>query len=1067
MSKNEFAFTKKEIQFIEHVFPKTELPLHLYFRSNVRKKTTKKYMIVAVSPHFVKFFEQKKLGQEPTCMSEFHISEIEKIYYADDDSLLINTKETSYEISSKDFSLPFARILYRNYSLIHYQLSGDYDLEVNTNQTSKFPEIELDISASQRFQFYFASLCSKQNVLYRHDVVRYMNSIITTVNPIINLNKISRNAFEKDNSVLQPLIDTLAVTKFARGITLEHFSIPDMLQCITPLFMDEETSGGLRLIHLNDCDLTDDFSAIRGVVEEKNACYVSYWNLDCNPKIDFENFVRIIELSLSKVYYLSFSNCSIDESTFCSIFTALSGNPNCWEIRTLGIGGLDLSERSIEKLEKFLSTLNRKKANKIFSLDISSNSENFEKLFKMIDKELPNLEVLNLSNNDLSDENYVILLAHYIQQSHQLKELDLSGTNFFPDALHDIIHHIAKNDYLTNFILKLNSLGLHGRNSLALFRAFLSVRESADQKWRAIHLDSNQLDGDDLLNLVPLFRQFPRLNTLSFSYNLDRSIENIEEILCKLQTISSIKNITIAGDKDHALGEKLGNFLTEPDWSETKLQSIDISGNEIDSNICMQSLKLIETQLSSFSIRDTEIKSLDTLNDFIVAVGKNPNFISFDFPTVPVSKKQADLNSFAQNVGELQSQMNEIINKHRRKKGLCNELPADINQKFDFFIKEMTDDYNETFKNIHRWKHSCVSDIFNLPLPFQKTTDKADNFKLKKRIDIGRLDVYDVDSMKYIACENIPEGVDQTDEDIKPRKVEPEIKEPKPKNDDSKFKKKNADAIKPIKTVVMQSNDFEGIDDPTKKKSKIEKKKSTRKYITGYSDSSSSEEEEPRKRPKPSSRNKRKVSSSSYSDDSYEHPKKKKKTPKEISSDDDDDEIKRQLSKKQKATKRTVIDDIDELGLQTRGRPVQKGKSSKNKIMISSDSDDNTRKRNRKNLQKRSHKNSSSDYDEIDYGHKPSRGRDMSHKYPKSSDSEDFHYAPKRGKDTSVKRAAAPKFTDSSDDEEKLFPQKKSRKTSPKGMREKPQKRQIKRDPKLDGFYNDTYYMASRIPNDI
>ena len=214
-------FTPKEMDKIEKEFPDYEKPLHYVFRSGLRfNKETRETGIIAISPHFVKLFEQRRLGDAPKLYGSFHMLDVELIAFSEEEFILVKTRGNNLICTAK-LAVRFAQILYRNYSLSMNRLHERYDLEVRCSNLDLFPDIDLYVSPTQKFQFAYFAFSSYYEQPYRHDVVRYMHSLICSMNPVIDLTRFPRGVF-KDGEKIKPLVKALELVRYSLGICCEN-----------------------------------------------------------------------------------------------------------------------------------------------------------------------------------------------------------------------------------------------------------------------------------------------------------------------------------------------------------------------------------------------------------------------------------------------------------------------------------------------------------------------------------------------------------------------------------------------------------------------------------------------------------------------------------------------------------------------------------------------------------------------------------------------------------------------------------------------------------------------------
>ena len=1110
--KKDNILTTNEISTVENNFAKSEIPLHLIFRSDIRlSKETKKSLVVALSAHFVKIFSLDKSGKKCKIFAQFHISQVVEITYSENEHTVIKTNKGSYGIIDQNNTLKFAQLLYRNVVLSYYKLNNvNYNyITANSSDRSNFPLIELDVSPSQKFQFCYSALCSLYSAPYHHEVVSYIHNQIIHNNPILNFTNIPIGVFSFDSStktIEKAFLEAIQLTSFFLGVYCENIKCSDLLKYFTSFFTEE---SGLKLVHIVNCHLNGNFKDLLKQIETISSSPVFYWNLNNNKKLDFKEFPRIIELTSEKLIFLGISDCEIKKNVAAAIFSALSDNPNAWYLEQLEIGNVSLIDESFLEFERFLKTINRKNSNKIFSLDISNN-DNFECVLHLISNELPNLEKLNLSRNRFSHDS-ITKLRNYIKSSSKLNNLDLSNSIIQPDEIADIIEAFSSNSELSGITLCLNSLSLYSTQLLPIFRAFISGDTNSDKKWKSIFLESNELNKEDLLNLIALLKLFPNLEALSFSYNFDSSMNNISEELCCIKQLNSLKRLSIKGNSNKNLGMNIIPLLREINHFD----AIDISGSNIGKVGLDAVFQLISGRIQRISLDNNNIDSIESLMSLLSAVKQNQNLISLKFPIndsfnycINANKNKAAL---IQKIGEIQNDINQIIYQ-RRKIAISNDsinnsiflLQLPFENEFENvndnlgslpkFVHNLRCQFHKAFKNDNRTVHTCVCDIFNIPIPFQKKDETWKELKNPERINIGEMFIYETDSMKYIIKENIE--IDRLDENNL--------------SDSKQIAMENYDYAKatkpetPIKTVKRSNDDYAQLErtavkNRELKKSKIKSSRKTNdKYDYDYDSSSDYDKMIPSQ--------KKKIyhsSSDDYSNKNYYHQKDKKKKQ-ILKSSDEEIHHKRYVDtydvsdsdSYEMKTKRKVSGYSSDYS-DTRHR---KNKSRRISLSESSSSNDEIWSH-RKNINGKSFKkgkarlnhfddltsDSSDDSDQERIKRHRINGKQSNNIYNKSD------YSPKKASPFKRKPENQRRFDDYSDSDEEILyyrnqsPQKRRqmikqpappleldnkshKKKSPYDFdvfkNQASRKRKIERNPMLDGTPLDTYFGESKVPYD-
>ena len=936
-------FTPKEMDKIEKEFPDHEKPLHYVFRSGLRyNKETQDAGIVAISPHFVKLFDQNRFGETPKLKGSFHILDVELIAFSEEEFILVKTRESNL-ICTARAAVRFAQLLYRNYSLSMNRLDDKYDLEVRCSNLDLFPDIDLYVSPSQKFQFAYFAFSSYYEQPYRHDVVRYMHSLICSTNPVIDLTRFPRGVFI-DTDRIRPLVKTLELVRYSLGICCEDMECPNLMDLLLPL-QDEE--NGLRLVHLKNCGIETGFKAIKEKVEEDGSIHVGYWNLNGNPCSDFGYFARVIELTFSPVYFLGISYTDLDVKTLANIFNAMANNTYFWELKELQIAGLPIRDEAFDEFAAFLDRLNKKKQNRLESIDIGRVDGSIVDVFNLVIDQIPNLSVLAMPDNKIGGD-LLGMLTSYIRESNVLRSLDISGSSLDPNSVAEVILAFEDNTDLTDVTLKLGRLDLNGTNLLPLFRAFLTGDKLSDQKWKGLNFDSNEMTSADLRNLIPLFEQFPNLSDLSLAGNFSRTTPGpfLGEVLTELVGLKQLRKLNIAGDSTHKIGTDMTPMLSKLKL-DCQLTDLDISNNEIGDGAFAVVVQLVGRSLERISLDGNAIRSIDMLMDFCLAVKKNERMISVGFPAndgdaIARMGKGREREILEQRLGDIQISVATYVTSHRRKRNLPNELPFEPSKEVLEMLNNLSGDFAAKLKGQNLYQHTCFSDEFGIPMPFQKLGEASRDIQRRQQIPIGDLEVYETESMKWIVREDktVNDGL------VLPSRVDlPPEKTPDPGSPHRKRRrhKKPEEPPKPkirgLQTVLLSDDKLDDLDQkrrdatvPVQKKSEKEPPKKRSVVL-----SSSSEEDEPRQ-----SKRKRSVILSSSSSD--EEPRKsrkstQKKRPPRLSSSSEDEEPRNNRRQTQKKRSYRLSSSSDDDQPRASKRISQK-KSSRR---VSSSSDDEPR----------------------------------------------------------------------------------------------------------------------------
>ncbi|OHT14826.1 hypothetical protein TRFO_14767 [Tritrichomonas foetus] len=771
----------------------------------------------------------------------------------------------------------------------------------------------------------------------------------------------------KHGNDLVPIFHSLNLMRFVSGICACNLFRPDLLSSFIPLV---SLNDNLRIVHFENCGAISGLEDLSEAIHKCEKFSVSYWNLSYNKLENFESFASIIEYSQEPLLYLNLSYCDIENNASEKIFNALSENDNAWHLRFLLYAGNDMSGSEAQKgFESFMRTLSKHNSSLEY-LDFGSITEGLTKILEILNKFQQPIKTLVLRGSTL-DEEALKQLKILIHNSKTLSALDLSYMNLEPEVIAEIINQIGKNETLENFSLHLNGLNLNDENLLPLFREFLS---RGLNKWKALSLDYNNMDENDLKNLIPLFMRMKNLQELSLNGNFDKTMEGIDDLLVKLLDIKRIETLSLAGSNEKHLEETLTSLLRKlarPD-SNSKRSSIlnlDISNNEIGDSLIPfinQILHRPETKLQKLNIDGNNLLSTDKLSTLVEAVDGCNSLVSFQFPIIDAQKitQHADADEkdvVIRTLSELQIGFIQAINSHRNKAKMPNDLPFPADEQIQKLVNEISRGMCKRFKLPDMKRHSLVCEELYVPLPFQKIGDIPREGGKIEDVEIDNMSVYNTPSMgEYVIEENT-------------RYIELFTTFSTMNPDVRKLNNPNAfnNLLPPPQPFNPNNNgassDSDTTDEPdTPSTSSSERIRKQKKNSRRYQSSSDSEETD---------------------DDDYRH---RKSTRKRANNDSDSDENRRRSSRK--VTKRGIDSDsdTDEDSDDFNRRKLQR-KSQRNRNNTDSESDSDESPRNRKSTKKKisitlskrkNHQDSSSDdeSDSDEFNQRNSRRKNQSSK---------------------------------------------------------------------------------------
>ena len=753
-SKKESDLDSKELSIVESFFPRNQRPLHIVLKADIRyMKKIYNNAIIALTPHFIGIFIRTKSDMTYENLDTIHISSIHRLTVRSGKSVIVKTDETNLAMNGKK-TTKFAQLLYRNYFLSYTLIDPSDELDVRTDDESLFPEIELPVSLSQVFQFYYFVGCTGHEVKYNHDVVRYVHSMITSKNTILDASLLPTSFYHGKSAKanLLPLFDTLNAMKTLAGVCIYNFECPDAITAFASII---SYCPSIKIVHFSNCNATDGLAQLAKSVSKSKEFGVAYWDLSYNKLKEFQYFPKIIKCSDSPIYYLNLNYCDINADCAKLLFNALEDFKYADQMTYLSIARINLStESALSAFHGFLKVSN------LQYLDISSINEEISPILKLVVKECKLLETLIL-NNATINEGALYLLNSFIKSSTTLKELSLNNTNIDANDVAAVINTILDNSSIKSMSLHLDHLSLNGKNLKIVLDTLSKGKLS---KWRLLSFSSNSLNNADLKKIIATISELPKLRAIKLDDNFDRSMEGIGKTLQKLLDAKSLVSISIIGSKNHRLHSELIPFLKKVSEIGT-IEELDIRDNGAKDKTIPFIVEVMNN-CKNLSLLRCDGNDFSDIEKLVEAIPQARNLITFNFPISDCEKivsKDDRLNKpeFVETLVHLQTNAVDAINNNRNYLKLPCELPFETtyaNPQIEDLIADLTAKSRKRLRyNLDDLTtHSCVGEVLGLPYPFQKSNDKLKKLGTFEKIKLGKMKVYDAPSMGEIISENDP-----------------------------------------------------------------------------------------------------------------------------------------------------------------------------------------------------------------------------------------------------------------------------------------------------------------------
>lgn len=921
------TFSDKETNSIMSSFQEIEIPLHLLFRSQVRWNAKLiANSAVALSPHFVNLYQQKKKGDAFKLYCSVFIGDITLIGYTDEQYVLVQSNDHNIILYATQ-GLKFAQLLYRNYQLSFSAMMDKNVLTLKCRDTSLFPRLELPLSPTQQFQLTYLAACVKMGVPYNHQVVRYVHTMLLSQNTIIDISQlpIDYSNPREQSSIIKPMFTTLGEMNFLSGICCSDIKKPNLIDLMTEFI---KLGTNFRIVHFNNCGITGGFSNLSKNARSNSEFNVNYWDLSGNPNItDLQSFAEVLSYNQNPVYLLNLSKMNIQPKIAAKIWDVISRNQNFYGIRHLFLHGFPFQDANVQKhITEFLENANKDSRFELQTLDLSHSGQGLDQVLRSFCSYKMPLKTLLLNDNQISASAFEVI-CFVLRTSSTIEKLDISGTNLTKANISTIISTISDNVNIKSFRIILDRLTITNNDLLPILRAFLS---SHREKWVEISLNGNNLTIEDVETLLALVKKMHNLEVISLSGNFTEKMKGIGELLGRFFLNSHIKKVVVQGSQDKKLGRELITFLQVAAQC-TQLESLDVSNN-LGKNEIIPLLSAIISQcrnLKSLKIDGNGITEFEKIEDLIPVIDQNESLITFSYPVVDGknfvdSKKQKDQAHLISMISNQQVNIATKVSNHRVAQNMPSDLPFDASEDVIALVEEITKAETRKVRGRKLVVHSMACEEFHVPLPFQgdkfeepegvKLIDDPEKVKIYETPSLERFIEEDTETYKGVPFttmnpdfntlfekqekveekkpveravflfedEKQVEKVEKEEEEVKPKKKAPPLKKRQINDND------NDDDYRKIKKADDSDDDFEI------RTRRISKKELARVLPMDFSDSSddSSEYDES---VDPSERAPKFVRKQ-INDDDEEPPQKPSKRSKPKSSYSESEKPKKKLS---------------------------------------------------------------------------------------------------------------------------------------------------------------------------
>jgi len=737
----------REISYIEKEFPDYELPLSMVNRFDVRVyKENHRTSIVALSHHFIGCFSQKKYGGHVKKYYYVHLSKVKSLFFSDRSYIVLITDDTKITIAGK-LSLLFGQLFCKNY---HFSNPYYKDLNIQSSNMSLFPDINIHLSLSQMFQFHYFSQCAERNVPYYHEIVQYIHTLLTNRHGYLDIAELPSDIFDQDpvdSLVLHPLINSLSKGNSINGIVCMMNKRPALLKSLSSIL---SSNPYIKVVHLYDCGISE---GMKELLESYSSIspQVVAWDFSYNSISNFSCFTELLSKYEVTLLHLGLSFSQIKAHDLQNLFQTMIKNRNLWKLQSLSIAGLVINNSVIEEIRKYFSQIIESGDYSLESLEIGAIKNMTGVISLLFDLQL-SLKSLSLKNSSFDSSSFTYLLS-YIKSTKSIDSIDISNCQITNEQLGEIIYCVATNSGITSININMSGINLHG-NALCPFIRSLLICEN-DNKWRGFNLDNTNLDIEDLLTLISIFKELPNLESLSLSNNFHYKMEGIGFALGSLSHLSNLKKIVVSGNSSKYLGKELSTFLKNLLYSNN-LVHLDISNQRIGQKYYSELLHFIE---NSQTIKQLRVDGngpifYEHLVELFYTIIHKPQISDIGFPNIDASQIIAQFDSIQmrRNISDIKHSFLKIIAQHKSTDDFYVSyptMPSNLSQILAGFDNNDSRKPNEDLL----FKHSLISEDYHIPLPYLFVGDPLSKGGNIDTIEIGNLSLYKSENMGKIIWE--------------------------------------------------------------------------------------------------------------------------------------------------------------------------------------------------------------------------------------------------------------------------------------------------------------------------
>lgn len=664
-----------------------------------------------------------------------HILSIDYFSFTTDTSIEIGIDGAFYLIqSTAENILRFARYFTRNYVMINGIIPKTQKINFTIDDKYEIANPGIFLSPSQMFEALYNATCSYLHFTYHHEVTQFVHKLIYQENCIADFSRMPIHLMDNTYSTaieLAPIFDTLKFFPTISGIQIKDVGRPDFFYAIAPMVRE---SPNLRLISLEACNVSQGCGEFGIALSENPNLHLEYLDISDNPFEDLAPVAAALSRNNGNLWYLDFSNCKMSTYALNIALSSLIENQNLWDIIHLDFRDAKTNSDSIDLILHYLKTIYDNNHSSLRFLSFGKITSRMTEVIRAFCKYTQPIETLYL-NDCKFDKDSLNEFFGFVYESKTLQELDVSHSNLTPNEVADLILSISKNKHCSQFIIKLNGLGLNGKNLEPVVSAFA---KTVGFNWSEIHMDSNGMKPADVKKLVKACSTMRRLTGLSISCNMKKSQSGCIDAVDAVLNLPYLKKLWIHGNKSCQLGPGLKRVFNRVKGKALVL--FDVAFNNIGDEGLYELQRTIEGNqaLYELTIDGSYPQSIDTIKAFMTAASKSRFLRRMKFPVEDVfylvktlKTKQQRAEMFKE-ISQRQSLVQDQLLKNQTSRGLHNDLSEQHIPELDEMLDEMTAKVHDRLSIFKVLKHSGA--LLSIGLPFPNLNQYDDQEKNLKEV---------------------------------------------------------------------------------------------------------------------------------------------------------------------------------------------------------------------------------------------------------------------------------------------------------------------------------------------